>query len=41
MEELEQAKADTYQRYTNAVNDHGPDHPNAKIPIDCGNQSKN
>ena len=30
VEELEQAKADTYQRYTNAVNDHGPDHPNAK-----------
>lgn len=30
VEELEKAKADSYQRYTNAVNDEGPDHPNAK-----------
>lgn len=30
VEELERAKADTYQRYTNAVNDEGPDSPNAK-----------
>ena len=30
VEELEKAKADSYQRYTNAVNDEGPDSPNAK-----------